>query len=112
MSQRMTAAEVVVELRVRDRYFRNDENNPLELGLATAYRAAADLVEQHLTPQVLDEPDGDGDYWIEGREGVHQVEWSTVKQMWCRRVSGWREPIEKARVAKVPPGPFSKETLE
>lgn len=116
MSERMTAAEVVAELwrRANQSATKAQDAENLQTDSARiygvacdAYMAAAYLVKLHLTPHVLDEPDRYGNYWIDGREGVHQVEWSTVKQMWRRRVSGWREPIEKARVAKVPPGPFS-----
>ena len=117
MSKRMTAAEVVEAMRKTSGKAWVTVRNGNEIQLASALNevattlpALADAVEQHLTPQVLDEPDGDGDYWIDGREGVHRIEWSAVRQMWYRRSSMWWEPIEKARVAKVPPGPVTEET--
>ena len=116
MSKRMTAAEVAAELRrqanqsaTRAQAVASHPTDAARIyGVwCDAYMAAAYLVEQHLTPQVLDEPDGDGDYWIEGREGVHRVGGSAVRQMWHRQSSAWWESLEKVRVAKVPPGPFS-----
>lgn len=54
MSDRMTVAEVVAELRRMAETARIEDNTWCD-GNADGLDDAADLVEQHLTPQVLDE---------------------------------------------------------
>ena len=65
MPQRLTAAEVVAELRRQANQSATRAqaaaSHPTDAARiygvwCDAYMAAADLVEQHLTPQVLDEP--------------------------------------------------------
>ena len=121
MPQRMTAAEVAAELRrqanqsaTRAQAAANLPTDAARIyGVwCDAYMAAAYLVEQHLTPQVLDEPDGPGDYHVEGVTAVCRVGRSSHTSQWMYYDGfGW-EPLAGRRVAKVPPGPFSKETLE
>ena len=106
MPQRLTAAEVVAELRMRSDAACRERDDWFS-GQSDGYDEAADLVEQHLTPQVLDEPDGDGWHWVEGL-GVRMV----VRVGRDYETFPARESIKGRRVAKVPPGPFAKETLE
>ena len=111
MSDRMTVAEVVTELRMRSDAACRERDDWFG-GQSDGYDEAADLIEQHLTPQVLDEPDGPGDYHVEGVTAVCRVGRSSHTSQWMYYDGfGW-EPLAGRRVAKVPPGPFSKETLE
>ena len=113
MSKRMTAAEVAAELRrqanqsaTRAQAVASHPTDAARIyGVwCDAYMAAAYLVEQHLTPQVLDEPDGDGWHWVEGL-GVRLV----VRVGRDYETFPLREPIKGRRVAKVQPGPFAQE---
>jgi len=112
----MTAAEVVAELRRQANQSATRAqaaaSHPTDAARiygvwCDAYMAAAYLIEQHLTPQVLDKPDGDGWYWIEGDEQPRWVEGSGLgRWMWIDLTTGHCTPVF-GRVAKVPPGPFS-----
>lgn len=116
MSDRMTAAKVVAKLRrhanlyaTRAQAMASHTTDAARIyGVwCDAYMAAADLIEQHLTPQVLDEPDGDGWHWVEGL-GVRLV----VRVGRDYETFPARESIKGRRVAKIPPGPFAGGTTK